>query len=210
MGTWGGGRMESITGSPHGAWGRGGSRTGVAGQGEELGVRVGVHPDGQEEGARVSPALYVTAITSGLVRSCWSFACSSCGGSFRDKNFEGSCCTSLRAFQRHEQAPKHLCLGRRQVQAFRPCKQALPPRDRAGVCEDILPGKKSPKLIYLPAVCRNKDPASSVPHHCVAPSFSLASSPASSRKQERRCCRDSSVDPPRINNGIPLSSLALS
>lgn len=87
MGTRGGGRTESITHTipkVHGA----GAAVGLVWQGRESGWGQGwFQPGGQEEGARVPPALYVTAVTSGLVPSCWSLSCSSCGGSFRANSF---------------------------------------------------------------------------------------------------------------------------
>lgn len=83
VGTRGGGRTESITHTiPKGV------AVGLVWQGRESGWGQGwFQPGGQQEGARVPPAMYVTAVTSGLVPSCWSLSCSSCGGSFRSNSF---------------------------------------------------------------------------------------------------------------------------
>lgn len=71
---------------PHGAWGRGSSRTSVAGQGKGLGSELGSNQVGKrKEPGSLLP--HIADVTSGLVPSCQRFACSGHGGSFRAKMF---------------------------------------------------------------------------------------------------------------------------
>lgn len=121
------------------------------------------------------------------------------------KSFEGNCCTSLRAFQQHEQAPRHLCLGRRQAQAFRALQQALPPQKRSW-CPRRHPPRQEVSKADLPPFCVQQRRPCQLPAPPLCSSFPLFG--LIPHLQQKAAETLSKHGASRISNGIPLSSLA--
>lgn len=169
MGTWGGGRTEIITyaiPTVHGA----GAAAGPVWQGRERGWGQSWGPTRWARGRSRGPS-FPTSLTSplGLSPAASVLPAAAMEAVSGLKCFEGSCCTSLRAFQWHEQAPRHLCLGRRQVQAFRALQQLLPPKSTSWCTRRHPPGQEVSKADLPPLSVQQQGP-------CQLPAPSLCSS----------------------------------
>lgn len=189
----------------HGAWGRGGSRTGVAGQEEGLGSGL----RSSQVGKRREPGSLLPGMSLpsplGLSPAAGILPAAAVVAVSELKSFERSCCTSLRAFLQHEQAPRHLCLGRKQAQGFRALQQALPPGT------ELVSTKTSSQARGLQS--RSTSPLCAAARALPAPSPttvpllpSLRPHPRLQQKAET-LLQHRSMEPHRISDGI-LSSLA--